>query len=105
MLIDKVDAKEVQNHATKNVICECSIKILIGGHHDLTRILHTSQVKSKKSLLYFPHLSAFARRLFCQLCNFKFLDLHYIPVKTNCPTVAENPDRKALNGYLFNQYA
>ena len=26
------------------------------------------------------------------------------PVKTNCPTVAENPDRKALKGYIRYQY-
>lgn len=25
----------------------------------------------------------------------------YIPVRTNCPTVAEKPDRKALKGYVL----
>ena len=29
-------------------------------------------------------------------------DRNVIPVKTNCPTVAAKPAKKALNGYILN---
>lgn len=45
-----------------------------------------------------PHLSISSCPLSLQHPEYPDVGV-YIPVKTNCPTVAANPDKKALNGY------
>jgi len=92
-LVDEVDAEEVQYHAPKDVVRKRSAAVV--------SITLMCSAECKHPYLSCDILSNSA--LFSA-----FVCIRKLAVSTNCPTVAEKPDRKALNGYsrlcqlLFN---
>jgi hypothetical protein len=81
-LVDEVHAEEVQNHAPKHIIRKRPV------------LLSESPVSSPRCFTYLScDIFSKSALLSAFVCILK------LAVSTNCPTVAEKPDRKALKGW------
>lgn len=88
--INEVDAEEVQNHASKDEVRECSVS------KHVSRSPQWYVCIPHRSLVGQPYLSC---EIFSKSALFAGLVcMRRLAVRTNCPTVAPKPERKALKG-------
>lgn len=106
-LVDEIDAEEMQDQAAHNVVGErpaealqlarCS---LVGGRG----CFHTSRGKPWGTRSCSLPWSGYGGRLdLVSNCRYPHR-WHHVLVRTNCPTVPQKPDRKALKGYRQRQF-
>jgi hypothetical protein len=88
----------MQDQASKYIVHERPCKQLAKIRDHRRRQPLTSLETPPQNPPCFLCLSVFVKRLFQSACAPHHSLRGHVPVKTNCPTVAENPDKKALNG-------
>jgi len=95
-LVDEVDAEEMQYHAPEHKVRECPvIKPRVSPY--IVHHLNGSKESMGEYELRVSYLSSEVPRNSFSFSG--FVCIRKLAVSTNCPTVAENPARKALKGY------
>lgn len=100
-LVDEVDAEEMQDQAANDVVGECSVARVRRDAAMGYQGEQTSRETLKGNRSCWTGWSELAMKLGTTSASLPLsLNPHTnnIPVRTNCPTVAEKPDRKALKG-------